>query len=540
MQYGSTAADSNADRPSNMQPLHDVLPSSLHSRSSMRSRSFDSSSSPHRSISTLGLMILTFYSVSGGPFGSEPTVSLSSPLWAILGYTLFPLLWSVPESLIVAELSTAYPERSGFVAWVEEAFGHRAALVEGYLSWFSGVCDNSLYPVLFLQYLISYVGNGDLSVESDGEVDLLSYNILTRWLMLSVMITVLSYLNYRGLNIVSNTSIFICLLSLLPFMVFFCVGVGKIDASRWFAVPEGRWWGAQSVDWAGYMNILFWNLNYWDSASIFAGDVKEPGKAFPVAMFGAIILVIACYLIPLLIGIGASTADWRDWDDGYFEVVGRELAGKWLGVWIVCAAGISNISLYCAEMASDSYQLSGMADRGLLPKLFAAKSRYDTPTYSILLGSAFCMVLATFDFSELIEMVNFLYIFAQMLEFAAFLKLRISADTVYRPFRIPLSTKGCFAMLCFPFLFMLVMICLASLKTWLVCGGLFLLGVSFNFFVEVCRKRGWLEFNEMIDAKLLDGMREKGGGGEGAGAEGEGLGEGGGREEGDTTALMGG
>ncbi|GMH70012.1 hypothetical protein TrLO_g14458 [Triparma laevis f. longispina] len=486
---------------------------SLPPRPPTRSRSFDSSTSPTRTISTLSLTILTFYSVSGGPFGSEPTVSLSSPFYALLGYTFFPILWSIPEALIVSELSTAYPENSGFVAWVEEAFGHRAAILEGYLSWFSGVADNSLYPVLFLQYLVSFLG-GDLNVDSDGEINLLSYNILTRWIMLTLMITVLSCMNYRGLNIVSNTSVVICFLSMLPFLVFFVISIPKITPSKWFEVPEGRWCGIEKVDFGGYLNVLFWNLNYWDSASLFAGDVKEPGKAFPKAMGGAIVMVVACYLVPLLTGIGASTSDWRDWDDGYFEVVGREVVGKWLGVWIVCAAGISNISLYCAEMASDSYQLSGMADRGLLPKIFAVKSRYDTPTYSILLGSVFCMILATFDFSELIEIVNFLYIFAQMLEFAAFLKLRITAGNVYRPFKIPLSTKGCFAMLFFPFLFMLAMLSLASLKTWLVCSLMVAVGVAFNFFVERCRAKGWLEFNELIDVGLLDGMKEEVGGGD--------------------------
>jgi amino acid transporter len=100
----------------------------------------------------------------------------------------------------------------------------------------------------------------------------------------------------------------------------------------------------------------------------------------------------------------------------------------------------------------------------------------------ILVGSAFCLVLAVFDFSELIEMVNFLYIFAQMLEFAAFIKLRISAGNIHRPYKIPLSTRGCVCMLILPFLFMIIMICLASFKTWLVCALVVGLG-------EVCEER---------------------------------------------------
>jgi len=171
--------------------------------------------------------------------------------------------------------------------------------------------------------------------------------------------------------------------------------------------------------------------------------LQDPAKTYPRALSYALIMVTTGYLLPLLVGIGASGADWSDWDDGYFEVVGREVGGRWLGVWIVAAAGISNVGLYCAEMGSDSYQLMGMADRGLLPKFLGVRSKYGTPTAGIIVGSCMCMIFSVFDFNELIEMVNFLYIFAQILEFAAFIKLRVSAPELYRPYRVPLSTRGC-------------------------------------------------------------------------------------------------
>jgi hypothetical protein len=35
-------------------------------------------------------------------------------------YLVFPLVWSVPEGLMTAELSSAMPECAGSVAWVTE------------------------------------------------------------------------------------------------------------------------------------------------------------------------------------------------------------------------------------------------------------------------------------------------------------------------------------------------------------------------------------------------------------------------------------
>jgi amino acid transporter len=41
----------------------------------------------------------------------------------ILGFLVLPLVWSVPEALVTAELATAFPEDARYVAWVTAAFG---------------------------------------------------------------------------------------------------------------------------------------------------------------------------------------------------------------------------------------------------------------------------------------------------------------------------------------------------------------------------------------------------------------------------------
>jgi amino acid transporter len=71
----------------------------------------------------------------------------------IAGFVVFPLVWSVPEALITAELATAFPENSGYVAWVSAAFGPFWGFQEGWWSWLSGVTDNSIYPVMLADNL---------------------------------------------------------------------------------------------------------------------------------------------------------------------------------------------------------------------------------------------------------------------------------------------------------------------------------------------------------------------------------------------------
>jgi len=83
----------------------------------------------------------------------QDAVAAAGPLLVLLGFMVLPLVWSIPEALITAELSTAFPENSGYVAWVTAAFGPFWGFQEGFWSWLSGVTDNSIYPVMFADNL---------------------------------------------------------------------------------------------------------------------------------------------------------------------------------------------------------------------------------------------------------------------------------------------------------------------------------------------------------------------------------------------------
>ncbi len=76
--------------------------------------------------------------MSGGPFGIEPSIRAGGNFYAILGFVLFPLVWSIPEALVTAELGSAFQDPSAGVAWVEEAFGETMAYLCGFLAWVSG------------------------------------------------------------------------------------------------------------------------------------------------------------------------------------------------------------------------------------------------------------------------------------------------------------------------------------------------------------------------------------------------------------------
>lgn len=93
-------------------------------------------------------------------------------------------------------------------------------------------------------------------------------------------------LNYSGLDIVGRSSEIVVLVVVAPFIVLAIMGVPKMNISNW-----GNTKPLAEVDWLSFMNIMFWNLNSWDSVSTLAGEVRNPSRLFPRALMLAVQLV---------------------------------------------------------------------------------------------------------------------------------------------------------------------------------------------------------------------------------------------------------
>ena len=135
------------------------------------------------------------------------------------------------------------PEASGSVAWCDKAFGPFWAFQKGWLSWVSGVADNALYPILFVDCLVtlmvptddpSSLGGGSIFGDASQ-----GGNRYVRWSTILVITVLLTYMNYRGMDVIGKLATVTSVLSLLPFLIFCIMGLPKVDPSRWLIMPTG-------------------------------------------------------------------------------------------------------------------------------------------------------------------------------------------------------------------------------------------------------------------------------------------------------------
>ena len=431
-----------------------------------------------KKLTLIPLIFLIYFEVAGGPYGEEPAVQAAGPLLALLGFLIFPFIWSVPEALITAELTTAYPGNGGFVVWAERAFGPFWGSLMGTWKFLSGVINIASFPVLCIEYVQKIFPA--LQSGWPRQVAILASTLA------------LSFLNYTGLTIVGNVAVLLGMVSLSPFVLMSLIAIPKIKPHRWVSL------GQKGVkrDWNLFFNTLFWNLNFWDNVSTLAGEVDQPAKTFPLALFVAVVFTCVSYLIPLFAVTGAVSVDQSQWETGFHAQAAEIIAGKWLKIWIEVGAVLSAIGLFEAQLSSSAYQVLGMAEIGILPKFFGVRSKwFSTPWLGILLSTLISIGVSYMDFTDIISSANFLYSLGMLLEFASFLWLRWKKPTIERPYRVPLKLPLLGVMCFVPSAFLVFIMAIATKTVYLVSGVMTVAGIGFFWFLNLCKRRKWVEFS---------------------------------------------
>lgn len=432
-----------------------------------------------KKLTLIPLIFLIYFEVAGGPYGEEPAVKAAGPLYALLGFMIFPFIWSIPEALITAELSTAFPGDGGFVIWADRAFGSFFGSLMGSWKFLSGVINIAAFPVLCIDYLKKVIH----PLESGWP----------RSLAIMVSTCILSFLNFTGLTIVGYVAVLLGLVSLSPFIIMSLAAIPKIKPHRWFSSGQK----GLKKDWNLFFNTLFWNLNFWDNVSTLAGEVDRPQKTFPVALLVAVIFTCVAYLIPLFAVIGAVNVDQSQWDSGFHATAAEMIAGKWLKIWLEVGAVLSAIGLFEAQLSSSAYQILGMADLGFLPKFFGLRSKkFNTPWVGILVSTLITLGVSYMDFESIVASANFLYSLGMLLEFAAFIWLRMKKPQLKRPYRVPMKLPGLVIMCLIPSGFLFVIMVVATKIVYLVSGLMTLGAIGWYFFMKFLKAKNVIKFND--------------------------------------------
>jgi amino acid transporter len=369
----------------------------------------------------LPLIAAVYFIVAGGPYGLEDIVFKAGYGGAILILLITPLIWSVPNTLAVAELASALPAEGGFYVWVSRAMGPFWGFQEAWLSLTGSLFDMAIYPTLFVEYL----GHFAPSLTAGGR---------GVWIGVGLVAACAAW-NLLGAKAVGVGSVAMGLLLMCPFLLLTVYALFQHAHAGAPAIPLRR------VDILGGILVAMWNYMGFDNSSTIAGEVDRPQRTYPLAMLCSVTLIAATYIVPIA-AVAATGLDANVWNTGGWADVGRAVlhgggAGDALAFAITIGGLIGAAGTMNTLTMSYSRLPAAMAEDGFLPKGLAKRAATGAPWVAILACAAAWALCLGLSFTKLIMLDVLLTGLSILLEFAALVALRIREPELERPYRVP-------------------------------------------------------------------------------------------------------
>jgi amino acid transporter len=387
-----------------------------------------------RDLGLVPLAAVVFFNVSGGPYGIEDSVSTFGPGLTLLLLVLTPLVWSLPVTLAMAEMASAMPDEGGYVTWVDHAFGRFWAFQVGWWSWIDSFVDVAVYPALFVEYARYWVPG----MSTPG-----------RWLLAIAFIVLLTALNVLGVRPVGRVAVVLAVVALLPVAALVVAGLAAARVAPWTPfLAEGS---SVSTGLGLGLAVMMWNYSGWDTPSTCLGETRAPEHAFRLALFAALPLIAAAYLLPIGAALMAGASAGSTWETGALPAIAEAVGGPWLGGALAAGAVLSAAGLFMSLTLTNSRLPYVLGRDGLMPRVFTTiHGRFGTPWVAVVVSAACYAAFAAFSFKELIVLNIWLYSLSLLVELAAFARLRAAAADLPRPWRVPGGRAGAIVVVALP------------------------------------------------------------------------------------------
>ena len=319
--------------------------------------------------------------VGGGIFGLPSEVAQGLGAAAPLAY----IVCAVAMGLIVlcfAEAGSRVSLSGGPYAYVEVALGGFVGFLSGALLWLVISFATAAVASVFVASLAAFL-------PSIGEQP-------GRTLVLAALFSLLAVINVRGVRQGTRLIEIVTVAKLVPLVALVVVGAFFVDPAQlaWERTPTIAQIGRTSI-------VLFFAYAGIESALVPGGEVKDPARTVPRALFIALIGVTVLYIAIQLVAqgiLGPALAT----ESAPLTAAARRIAVPF-GVLIGLGAVISTFGHQSGMMLATPRVLFAFGRDGVLPSAFArVHPRFRTPHVAIITQALVCATLAiTSSFARL-------------------------------------------------------------------------------------------------------------------------------------------
>ena len=370
-----------------------------------------------------GVIGSAIFLTTGGMASVIPSAALLVAAWGLGG------LLATCGALSYAEMGAMFPRSGGLYVFLKEAYGPLPAFLYGWVALFvvlSGGCAAvGVGFATYLSYFVPVVASS--SIAGIGGTQLVA----------AAMILLLGAINYTGVRRGNMVNILTTVAKVggLAALLVMALIAARVHPDFQPIVPPGL--ARPQAAFGVAMIAVLWAYEGWYFVTYATGEIKDPERQLPRALFFGILILTAIYVLVNVAYLYALTIDEMKGTQRIAERAATALVGPRGATFIALTVVVSTFGNNCIALLAGSRLLFAMASDGVfLPVACRVHPRYRTPHVAIVALTIWSALLAlSGTYEQLFTYVMFASILFSVATGLALFRLRHTMPNQPRPYR---------------------------------------------------------------------------------------------------------
>ncbi|MGA5566652.1 APC family permease [Streptomyces platensis] len=412
----------------------------------------DMSAGERKGLSLFALIMIGIGSIfgSGWLFGAGSAAQVAGP--AALVAWVIGVIFIGMIAMSYAEVGSAYPIPGGMARYGHLSHGPVLGFLTGWAVWIATASLIPIESIAATQYMTSWSFGW-----AKGLVDPATHQLTLSGTAVSLVLTLALWLTcFWSVQLLARANTVLTLVKFaIPVLAVLALVGSGFHTSNFTDHGGFAPYGWPAVLTAVTTCGVVFAFNGFQAVVNLGGAAKNPGRAIPVALIGALALGLVIYTALQVAYLGAVPPELLERSGGWQGVnlnsPFADLAGLLMLHWVVTmlqfGAFISPAGSNIANVASAAYMVTNLAETGFFPrKLAAVHPRYGTARPAMWLNLAFSVVLLLTvgrSWQALAGVVSAAMVISYLIGPIAVGVLRRTRPELPRPFRLPAAGVLC-------------------------------------------------------------------------------------------------
>lgn len=303
-------------------------------------------------------------------------------------------------ALIFGRLARLSSDTGGPYAYAREGFGDFAGFIIAWGYWIALWSGNAAVAVAFAGYLsvmVPVVGQSALAG--------LAAALGSMWL--------LTWINVRGVREAGVIQVVTTVMKLAPLLVLIVLGFAYVDSANFKPVNVSGMSNISAISTCAALTL--WAFVGLESATVPAGEVKDPKRTIPRATILGTCVAALIYIATTYVALGVVPSSLLAGSNAPLADVATVMWGFGGAVFIAIGACISTFGTLNGFVLLTGQVPLGAARDGLFPAYFARLSRSGTPAFGLIVSSLLASALIAMNYTRsLAEQFEFIILLATL------------------------------------------------------------------------------------------------------------------------------